>query len=229
MKIITTLFTICALFIFTQVNAQQVSEEIRNMNLGDQNAIILDVQDLNKNEVNKLWKDFTSRYGNAKKVKKANEYLMNDIQVIDIGGASRIDLYYRIENMGGGTKVVLWIENDGSFVNSDDQPEAYEGAADLLGDFQHSIKVHLVEVDLADQEKELEKMDKTMDKLAKDRENYHKEIEKARDRIAKMESNLLQNEQDRALLEAEVEAQHALVKEVRNKLDKVKSQGRSGS
>jgi RNA polymerase-binding transcription factor DksA len=195
------------------------------MVLGQQNALIIDFPDVDDNFISKEWRNFTNNYGNLKKVKKSNEYVLADIQVVDIGGASRIDVYSSVEKSGKtSSRMMIWVDSGNGVLSSESDPEGYAGSVKLLQDFAHHVKVVEVQNELEEQKKELDKMGRELEKLQKENERYHKTIEKAKETIAKNEDNIVRNEQDQTLTQKEIEAQNLILKEIEERLEKIKSE-----
>ena len=221
-------FTILTFIYFLSLSfsSAQVTEEQRHMVQGQQNALILEFPDVEDRIVAKEWRNFTKSYGSLKKVKKSSEYILANIQVVDIGGVSRIDMYSDVEKAGkSSSKIMIWVDSGEGILSSESDPEGYAGSVKFLQEFAHHIKVVGVQTELEVEKKELDKMAKMLDKLQKDNDKYLKTIEKAKEAIAKNEDNIVRNEQDQALTQKEIEAQHAILKEIEEKLEKIKSTG----
>lgn len=186
---------------------------------GNQNAIIISLPDASSSFAEKTWKDFIKKYGKAKKVRKSNELVVEDVQVLDIGGTQLVDIYARTEESGSASKLVMWVDLNGEYVNSDDHPDAYNGAVALLQDFKHQVQVDLITLELEEQTKALDKLESEMSKLRKDNDRYHKIIEDAKAKIAEAEADIAKNLQDQELTSREIEAQMEVVSGVRKRLD----------
>lgn len=202
----------------------QITEESRVMALGNQNAIFMTLDDASSSFAEKTWKDFIKKYGKVKKVKKSNEWIVADAQVLDIGGTQLIDIYARTEESGNGSQIVMWVDMNGEFVNSDDHGDAFDGAVALLEDYAHRVKVDLIVIELEEQTKALGKLENQMKKLKKDNDGYHKTIEQAKARIAKAEEDIAKNLQDQELTSQEIGAQTEVVGDVRTRLDEARAE-----
>jgi hypothetical protein len=195
------------------------------MVLGQQNALILEFPDVEERIVSREWRNFTKSYGNLKKVKKSSEFILSNIQVVDIGGVSRIDMYSQVEKAGKeSSQIMIWVDSGNGILSSESDPEGYAGSVKFLQEFAHHIKVVGVQTELEEQKKELDKMGKVLIKLQKDNEKYVKTIEKAKETIAKNEDNIIRNEQDQTLTQSEIEAQLSILKEIEERLEKVKAE-----
>jgi hypothetical protein len=207
----------------TMLLAQPVGEAPRSMVLGSQNAFYVDFGEASTSFVEKGWKDFISSYGKVKKVKKSDEMIVSDVQIMEIGGAKMLNLYTRTEKTGTGTRQYLWIESGGKFVNSADDADAGKSIETLLKDFAHKIKVDEITIELEEQEKALESLDKDLQRLRKDKDSLHKTIEDAQERIAKAEEDILKNIQDQEIRLKEIEQQREVVDEVKARLENART------
>jgi hypothetical protein len=203
--------------------AQEVGEAPRTMVLGSQNAFYVDFTDASSSFVEKGWKDFISTYGKVKRVKKSDEVVVADAQIMDIGGANMLNLYTRTEKTGTGARQYLWIESGGKFVSSVEDADAAKRTETLLKDFAHKIKIDQIAIELEDQEKSLDNLDKDLQKLRKDKDSLHKTIEDAQERIAKAEDDIEKNIQDQEIRLKEIEQQREVVDEVKARLENART------
>jgi hypothetical protein len=218
-----TLISVFALFIsFGTFLSAQISEEDRVMVKGRQNAIIIDLPNTTSRFVQTEWKDFIKKYGKVKRVKKSKEDVVSGAQLLGIGGVNPVDLYSRTEEAGSASRMMIWVDLGGSLVSSDNNPNAFKGCKDLLEDFAHKVEIDLVQIELDDQLKALNKLENKMQKLRKDNDGYHKDIETAREKIMKAEANIEKNIQDQELAQQEIIAQQGIVESVRDSLNTVR-------
>ena len=223
MKILLSIWSLC-ICTFCALNAQ-VLEDKMQMAYGQQNALIIEFTDADSKLVDKEWREFMKDYGRLKKVKKADEFVIEDAQIIDVGGVDRIDVYSRIERMGKeGGRLITWFAVGSGYVNSESTPDAYVGATELLQRFEHRMGVRKIEIELEVEEKEMKKIDTRMTKLQKDNEKYHKEIEKCKERITTMEENITKNLEEQELAQKEIEMQTTVLDAIKERLEKKKAQ-----
>jgi outer membrane murein-binding lipoprotein Lpp len=204
--------------------AQKCGEVSQVMALGSQNAIYIDLPGVTSSFAEKEWKDFIDQYGKAKKVKKSNELLVEAAQILSIGGVNTVNLYARSDETSNATRHYIWIESGGEFVSSSNNPEAYNGATQLLADFAHKVKVDMIAIDLDTQQKAMDNLEKDLQKLKRENDGYHKTIEDAKQRITKAETDIAKNVQDQQLRMQEIESQRAVVEEVRKRLDNARNE-----
>lgn len=200
----------------------EIFEERKVMFLGAKNAMVTDLPASPK-FVDKSWKEFMSKYGKTKKVKKSKELGTEGISVMSIGGTTPISVYALSVKGSAGTELATWFKIDDDFVSSDN-PDAYDAALEFMNEF--SIKLHkdIVAQELEVEEKELKNLLSDLTKLKKDNENYHKEIEKAKEKILKMEANIVENTKDQEMTTAKIEDQEGSVEMVRGKLNSIGKQ-----
>src|SRR5690606_10063860 len=121
----------------------------------------------------------------------------------------------RGEETGSGSRLYLWIESGGSFINSNDDPDASRNVEKLLREFAQKVKVDQITIELDNQQKALDNLEKNLNKLKKENDSYHKTIEDAKARIAKAEADIAKNVQDQLIRSQEIESQRKVVEEVR--------------
>jgi len=213
----------CLLFAFG-LNAQVVEEGSHIMSLGDQNAFYVDIVGASSSFVEKEWRDYIDQYGKAKKVKKSNEWLVEEAQILDIGGVNTLNLYASSEETATGTRQYFWIEAAGEFLSSSGNSDVKQGATRILQDFAHTVKVDMITIELDEQQKAMDNLEKDLQKLKRDNDSYHKTIEDAKERIAKAESDLLKNIEDQQLRMQEIDAQRAVLEDVRKRLDSARAE-----
>lgn len=222
MKKLLPLLLITSLANFT--NAQQIGESNQPMCMGSQDAIYIDLPGVSSSFAEREWRDFVNQYGKAKKVKKGNEWIVEEAQIIEIGGANPLNLYARSDETSNATRHYIWIESAGSYISSSSNPDAYKAAKRMLEDFAHKVKVDMITLELDTQQKAFDNLEKDLQKLKRENENYHKIIEDAKERIAKAEGDIIKNVQDQQLRMQEIDSQRKVLDEVRTRLDSAKAE-----
>ena len=198
---------------------QSVGEDTRSMVLGSKNAFFIDFSDVSSSFVEKGWKDFIGTYGKVKKVKKSDEMIVEGAQIVGIGGVNMLNLYTRTESSGTGARHYLWIQSGNDFVSSATDKDAANNAKELLREFAHKIKVDLITIELDEQQKALDDLDKDLQKLRKEKDKLHDVIEDAKQRIAEAEADIVKNIQDQEIRVEEIERQRKVVDEVKTRLE----------
>jgi translation initiation factor 2B subunit (eIF-2B alpha/beta/delta family) len=199
----------------------QVLEQKRRMSLGEQNALVLEIKNVDIKTVESVWKDFFGNFGRSKKNRKTDEFYITDAQIPALGISRTVDLYAQISGSDNNVTVVHWFDMRGGFLSAAEYAQQYPAAVKLVQDFNLEVKRTVLEADLKEQEKLLSRLESDMKKLMRDNESLHKIIEQATERIAKAELDIEQNLKDQESKKSEIETQRNTVKEVQQKVDKV--------
>jgi hypothetical protein len=201
----------------------QVVQETRDMSLGAQPALTLVIPGADVKFVSNEWKDFTKNYGKLSKVSHGKEYVIANTHILDIGGANNINLYALAEDVNGGTKVVVWIQMEGQFIDASDSPKEYKSAVEFMEEFEHKVDVDMIALDLDAQQKALAKFEDNMAKLQHDNDALQKTIDDAKKKIADAEASITANLEAQETAQKEIDDQKALVDAVQKKLVDAKS------
>lgn len=212
-----------AIFSAPVLNAQ-VLEETRVMVSGSQPALTIVLPGASAKFVETKWKEYMKEYGKVTRVKSASESVVSDVQIIDIGGVNKLDIYSLVEEGSDGAKMVVWIDTGTGFINSEANPKEYVSTVKFLKDFSQKVKVDQVTMELEEQEKLLSKAENNLDKLKRENENLHKVIEDSKKRIAQAENDIEKNLKDQETAHKEIEAQKEAVGTVKQKLEECKKQ-----
>lgn len=214
-----------SLTIWTMISLQaQVMEDTRVMNLGSQPALTIVLPDTDTKFADSEWKDYMKPYGKIIKVKKANEYIAEGVQILDIGGVNRLNIYTISEEVAQGAKMVVWFDMGGGFISSATFPKEYPAAVKFLQDFAHKVRVDLIAIDLENQTKALSKFESNLSKLQRENDSLHKVIEDAKKRIAQAETDIEKNLKEQEVAQKEIESQQTVVGAVQKKLEETKAQ-----
>lgn len=205
------------------VHAQDVAEEVRGMNLGANNAVILTLPQYKQKMAEGVWKDYLKEFdGKTRRVKKSKESFTDDASIPFIS-SNTVDLYSIVESNGAGSRVVLWTDLGGSFLNSDDHQEAYEGMMVFLEGYQKELNVEQIGLELKMEEDELKDMEKNLSKLQRQNEKFHREIEDWKQKIAENEDLIQTNVKDQDDMQGAIEDQKGEIRDVEVKLAKAKN------
>ncbi|MFT6334985.1 MAG: hypothetical protein ACJATI_001731 [Halioglobus sp.] len=201
------------------ISAQDVSERDMSMSLGKQTTFSIDIDGADEEMTEDVWKKYVKDYGKSQRNKKAKEYYVIGARVPMIAGSNDLDIYIKFEERVGYTTANLWIDNGGSFINSDENPREAQGAEEFLTEFYLKVKKKAISKEMKKQEKELNKMDKSLRKLVKKNKKYHKDIEKAKEKIEKAERNIEQNLKDQEDQRIRVAQQNKIIEEIIGRLN----------
>ncbi|MFT4532927.1 MAG: vacuolar-type H+-ATPase subunit I/STV1 [Saprospiraceae bacterium] len=216
-KIIYTLIAFVGAIGF--ISGQDVSEHEMSMSLGKQITFSIDIDGADEDMTEDVWKKYVKDYGKSKRNKKAREYYVVGAKVPMIAGSDILDLYVKFEERVGYTTANLWIDNGGSFVNSNEYPREAKGAEEFLFEFYLAVKKKAISEEMKKEEKVLNKMDKSLRKLEKKNTGYHEDIEKAKEKIEKAEKNIEQNLKDQEDQRIIIEQQKKIIEEIIERLN----------
>jgi hypothetical protein len=220
-----SIVSISFFFLFGIFIAQsQVLEETRVMSTGSQPALTILLPGANTKFVESEWKEYVKPYGKVTRIKSAKETVLADVQVLDIGGVNRLNIYNLAEEVSGGSKMVVWFDLGTGFISSEAYPREYVAAVKFLKDFAAKVKVDQITLELEEQEKLLDKAENSLTKLQRENESLHKIIEDSKKRIAQAEEDIKKNLNDQEVAQRELGAQQEAVKTVQKKLDECKKE-----
>ncbi|GLR17747.1 hypothetical protein GCM10007940_23620 [Portibacter lacus] len=198
----------------------QVDEQENSMSLGNKNALIIDVQNVDTKQLESYFKEYFKEWGKVKYNRKASEYYMNEAKLKPVS-SEKVNLYAKVEELNKASRLLVWIDNGDGFVNSEDFEKEYDAAAEMLVDFSIFVEKSLVEDELKEAEKNLGKMERDAKQLEKDNEKYKKAIEDARQKIQEMEEAIIDNEKAQDDKSAELKIHQEALEEIRERLNNV--------
>jgi len=228
------MLTLCiGILSVTTVLAQikiEIKEETKAMSKGSYNALVMELPGTNSKDVGKNWKKFSKKLkGKTRYDRKVNEYFTDDATIEDMSD-NTIDIVAKVEERGAeGTAISVWFNLGVSYLSSNEYPDRYPAAENLLKKFANEVSAEMILEELKVQEKLLKEKEKEKDKLEKDKENLEKDIEDYKETIRKMEENIKQaeaditkNEKDQEGKATEIEEQKKIVEEIKARLESVK-------
>ncbi|MEO6131262.1 MAG: hypothetical protein ABIQ02_05410 [Saprospiraceae bacterium] len=215
---------LCISLLLTMRIQAQVLEDTRVMNLGTNPALTIMLPGASIKFVDAEWKEYMKPYGKTARVKQSKESITPDVQLLDIGGINKLNIYNLNEEAGDGVKSIIWISLDSGFINSTSNPTAYVASVKFLKDFAHKVQIDLISSDLEDQQKQLSKFESNMTKLQREKENLNKVIEDSKKRIAQAEQDIEKNKKDQEMAQKEIDSQKGVVDGVQKKLNQAKNQ-----
>jgi hypothetical protein len=217
------IFSLFILSLLLQAGYAQITEETRVMSAGSQPALTVILPGADPKFADSEWKDYMKSYGRVTGVRKAKENVAADIQILDIGGVNRLNVYSMSETVAEGTKMVVWVDLGNGFVSSSGFPREYAETVKFLQNFAHKVKVDQIAIDLEEQQKALSKFESNLSKLQRENESLHKVIEDANKRIAQAEQDIVQNLANQELAQKEIESQKKVVETVNKKLEETRA------
>lgn len=215
------LLQICLAFFF--LGQSQVTENVRTMSKGNENALSIFIESVNKSQVVDTWNKTMKRYSKSRtELSAANNELFTDNAEIKDLSENPIDIYATtIEKSSGGVELIVWFYLGGAYMSSAKHPEQFLAAKKFLIDFAQSAHKTALEETLVTEEKKLRELQGTQKTLINKGDNLVQDI-------ARLERQL---EDAKVTLEANkgmVSEQEALVKEQEKIVEKLKQEIKKG-
>ncbi len=189
----------------------QVTEEAKDMKMGVNNALVIEVDNANRKTAEKVWKDMMKKYrGKTKKKRKDAQWTTEKVRLSTITGQESANLYAQIEEEDNVVSLALWVPNGEDYVSADSHPEAYAAAEKLLEDYALEVRIAVVEEEFKSKARILESYQKDLKKLKKDNDDYHKTIKNSKKAIDDSEKGLVKNAEEQELTEESLAAAEAV-------------------
>lgn len=209
------IFTITLTFIgLFAMEAQSITETEQTMSYGSQNGFSVDIEGIDLDLTEKVFKNYIKDYGKVKKNKKAKEYYAEAIKIPLINGSEDLAFYIKFDERVNMTSATIWADLGDGFVNSNDNPKEAAGLETFLGDFYVQARRAAIEEEMEEQEKEMKNLSKDLEKLEKKNQNFHDDIADAKKKIEEAEANIEQNLKDQ-------DDQRVLIAKQKEKLDQI--------
>jgi len=189
----------------------QVTEEAKEMKMGVNNALVIEVDNANRKTAEKVWKDMMKKYrGKTKKKRKESQWTTEKVRLSTVTGQESASLYAQIEESENVVSLALWVPNGEDYISADSHPEAYAAAEKLLEDYALEVRVAVVEEEFKSKARILESYQKDLKKLKKDNDDYHKTIKNSKKAIENSEKGLVENAEEQELTEEALAAAEAV-------------------
>lgn len=215
-----TMFVVLLIAFLSSNLTAQVEEREGLMSLGDKNAITIDIQNVDKKQLETYFKEYFKEWGKVKYNRKASEYYMEEAKLKPVS-SDKVNLYAKMEDLNKAARLMVWIDNGQGFVSAADYEKEYDATAKLLVDFDIHIEKSMIEDEMKAAEKNLGKMERDSKQLVKDNEKYKKTIEDARKKIQEMEEAIIDNEKAQDDKSAEMKIHKEAIEEIRERLNNV--------
>lgn len=210
---------LCAFTFSLSAQSEPYEKEV-TMSLGTHPAVVLDMTEIDAKDALMYWEDYMKEYSKIKRNKKADEYYGEGVSVPLISTAN-LDLYSKIEDLKGNSRLYLWVDNGGAFISSSSDPEAMNNLKTFISDFAISSEKRHVESLLEVEMKNLTKFEKDLKGLQKDKSGYEKEIEDAKEKIMKNEKNIEENKVAQEAKVDEIDGQNSVIERIKERLAKI--------
>ncbi len=205
------------------LRAQEIEESVSGMSVGSNNGFSIEFPDYDSKFLNSVWRDYLKSFkGKTKKVKRSKEFFTDDANIGYIS-SNTVDIYHLVESAGSGSRLRVWMDLGGAFLDSESHADAYEGFAMFVQGLDKQLNVENIKLELKDEESELKSLERNLAKLQKLNDRYHKEIEDWKRKIEENEQKIETNITDQADVTNSIEAQKEKVRLVEVKLAKAES------
>lgn len=214
------IYTLLLFALFTPwSSAQEISEGLRTMAIGTNNALILELPDSEPKLIEKWWKEFIRDYkGKNRKVKGGDEYLSEDAEIPGLGNGNPIDVYAMTDASGPDVVQTVWFDLGGAYLNSDMHYQQFKAAEDFLQEFAVYAGREKVNLELDAEEKALKDLETELRKLEQENTRLHQDIENAERIIAESKTGLEENAKAQDMRKQAIEEQQKRVEEVKKRL-----------
>ena len=174
---------------FSQVTS--VAPVTQNMSQGMQNGFKVLVPEGEHKEVQRAWEKLMKDYGGkTTKVPKSSDLLSSNVLIPSIEDTA-IEVYSNFNATPEGVYLNVFVKSGSVYYNynSDKSREVQM----IMKKFATNTAYEAVSKRLAQESKDLEKLEKEKKNLIKDKESYEKEIKRAKETIEKREKDLVTN------------------------------------
>ena len=179
------------------LEAQVIQEAEKQMSQGSANAITFEAEECVAKVAEDLWETRVKSYGSkAKKNKSANEWVLENVSIVGIGGVKPVTVYVQFNGSGKTTTGAFWIFTSEGNVSSERNADEFERARSMVEDFIHDAQRESLYEELEVEEKNLEKLRDDLEKIEKNHYKYVGLINDCEATILEMRENIAQNEID---------------------------------
>jgi len=218
-----TLLLFLGLLSFTINNtfAQDVIEKKASMSLGAQSSFYVEIPGADKKIAEASMSEMLKEYGKLKENRKAKESFLMATKIQKINGTSPIDLYVRQDEGKNMMTTYIWIDLGGAFANSEEHKSQSDAIRQFMADYFITARKKVVENELKEEEKNLNKLNKDLSRLEDRNKGFHDDIAKAKKKIEEAENNIVKNIVEQEDKTKEIESQKEVVKKVTEKLNSI--------
>lgn len=221
MKQIKLLLFLFAIPLFLQA---QITEEQRSMINGVNAALVLELPDTEERLVKKWWSSYMRDYDSRpKRVKGSDELLSAGADIIAIGGSGGVNVYSRLEQIGATTINTVWFDlgEEMGYLSSIGDSGKYIEAEKFLMRFALYVTKEKIQIELAEEEKEMKQLTNDLTKLEREKTSYEREIEQAKERIKRAEANIITNLDNQEKAKDDIDNQQETIEDVKKRLNEM--------
>jgi len=196
----------------------QVSEQMATMSQGSNNALGMQLANVDVKTAEKVWNKYLKNYkGKPKKVKKSEDWLADDIDIPAIS-TNTIDLYSQFDENGDGVFVRVWIDLGGAYLSSSSHADKYSEAIRFMDGFALAVEIEAVNQRLKAEEAALKNFEKDLEGLQKDQKQEEENIARYEQKIKDSEALIQESIQNQGLKASEIESQKATIEATKAEL-----------
>ena len=199
----------------------QVSEQIKKMSQGANNAFVLEIANADAKLVSEVWKDYMKNFYDSKPKwdRKAKEWVCDNADITAIGRGNTVDIYATTEDNGNRGVIYVWFDLGGAYLSSREHPGQYTEAEKLLVRFALEVAQEKTRQELNGEMDEMKKLQREMGRLKSLNERYHKEIERAEEAIKKAEQDIVDNQKLQEEMLLQIDEQEKVIEGVQKRLN----------
>lgn len=215
-NILTIILIAASLIAFGQKT--KVKESVIKIGDGKNNALIVNINGANVDDVIDAWKDKMKSTG--AKVSGKKSMFADNATVLSIS-PNTIDIYSEISDKGEYVELAVGFDLGGAYLNSKEHASGYKAAEKMLYDFAVSQAKAAIEAEIKAQEKLIKDKERDKEKLEKENEKLARDIEDYKKRIENAEKNIEDNKNKIENVTKELETQNEILKSLEKKLKDV--------
>ena len=174
----------------------EVRDERKGMMVGVRHAFVMTMAGTESSYLEKQWKSFMTKYGKLEKIKKTNTWLLQSAHLVDYPDIDRVNVFSEVMTLSEDPDLVVWIETDSIFINSSENPKAWEAGIELLHEFAFKVKLDQISTEIETEDKVLQKLKNELSKLESSHDKYVQTIDRSHKAIADAESDIVVNQRD---------------------------------
>lgn len=198
----------------------QVSESVKTMSKGDENALSITIKEVDYKKAKELWEDYLKKFGGKVNYsRKAKEYSATGSSVTTISPGT-IDIYSTVARAGEISEISAWFFLGGAYINSKDHPQQYQAAENFMNNFFVEIQKYLTGESLKQAQKTLEDQQSQYNRMVKDQKGWEKDIKDAQDKIEKCKKDIEKSKSDQAAKLTDIEKAKTDVDKFKQELSK---------
>lgn len=188
----------------------EISEAARAKDNGTYNSYLFELPDVSDREAEDDWKNLMKDYDSkAKYTRREKIWTAENAKLPGLSDGT-VTVYARIiedSNPNKRTSVIVWFDLGDGYVNTESDTAKSDYAKQFLTEYAVTTSKHHAQAIVAEEEKQLQGLEKDLNKLERNNSGYHKDIDKAKESIAKNEKNIEVNELDQKNKAKEIAAQ----------------------